>query len=245
MQSFWQLDNDPQVMRSDFLNQVTHAADSWLSKPEWMGARVDPAPVLEPGEQITLGFDGAVRDDSTALVACRVSDGFLWPVQVWEKPALVSDWQVDRADVHRAVDEMFERYRVIGFYADPPYWQDAVDTWTQKYGHRLVVGIGGRPIEWWTNRPSAMVAALERFHSAVLDRTLAHGGDGEDVLTAHVLNARNREGRAGFTIAKEHPKSDRKIDAAMAAVLAYECRADAVAKGYGVTRRRKVKAAAF
>lgn len=242
MQSFWQLDNDQQLMRSDFLNQVTHAADSWLSKPEWT-AVLDMEKVVTPADEITLGFDGAVRDDSTALVACRVSDGHLWLVACWEKPPLDPDWQVDRSDVHRAVDEVMASHKVVGFYADPPWWQDAVDTWQQKYGHRLGVGVGGRPIEWWTNRPQAMVAALERFHSAVLNHDLSHNGN--ETLQAHILNARNREGRAGFTIAKEHPKSDRKIDAAMAAVLAYECRADAVARGYGATRKRKVKAAAF
>jgi len=92
--------------------------------------------------------------------------------------------------------------------------------------------VQARPIEWWTNRPTAMVAALERFHSAVLNGELSHGGD--STLAAHVLNARRRVGRAGVTIAKEHPKSARKIDAAMAAVLAFECRSDAVAQGAAV-----------
>jgi hypothetical protein len=51
------------------------------------------------------------------------------------------------------------------------------------------------------------------------------------VLTRHALNARRRISRSGVTIAKEHPGSPRKIDAVMAAVLAYECRQDAVALG--------------
>jgi hypothetical protein len=32
---------------------------------------------------------------------------------------------------------------------------------------------------------------------------------------------------------KEHPESSRKIDAALAAVLAWQCRVDAMAKGLG------------
>lgn len=248
MHSFWQLDNDPQVMRADFLNQVTHAADSWLSQPEWSAVKDESARIVD-GDMVTLGFDGAVRDDSTALAMCRVSDGHVELVDVWEKDPRDPDWQVDRGKVHAAVADAMGRFDVIGFYCDPPYWQDAVDSWTQQYGHRMRVGLPSRPLEWWTNRAPAMVAALERFHSAVLNGDLSHRGEVDrlaSTLTTHVLNARNREaGRSGFAIAKEHPKSDRKIDAAMAAVLAYECRADAVAKGYGQPRKRRVKAAAF
>jgi hypothetical protein len=247
MQSFWQLDNDPQVMRADFLNQVTHAADSWISQPEWSAVE-DSTRRLVEGDTVTLGFDGAVRDDATALAVCRVSDGHLELVDCWEKDPRDPDWQVDRGAVHRAVAEAMERFTVVGFYCDPPYWQDAVDTWTEKFGRLMRVGIPARPLEWWTNRNPAMVAAIERFHSAVLNGDLSHRGEADrlsSILTTHVLNARTRESRSGFTIAKEHPKSDRKIDAAMAAVLAYECRADAVAKGFGQVRKRRVKAAAF
>ena len=63
--------------------------------------------------------------------------------------------------------------------------------------------------------------------------------DGDAVLTRHVLNARRRVGRSGVTISKEYPKSPKKIDAAMAAVLAYECRADAVTAGLARTNRGK------
>ena len=78
------------------------------------------------------------------------------------------------------------------------------------------------------------------FHEAVLAKGLsfappdgAAGVDGAmaSTLTRHVLNARRREGRMGITISKEYPRSPKKIDAAMAAVLAYEARADAVASG--------------
>ena len=56
--------------------------------------------------------------------------------------------------------------------------------------------------------------------------------------THNVLNAR-RNGRIGVTISKEHPHSPRKIDGAMAAVLAYECRGDAVALGLARPPRRR------
>lgn len=229
--SIWDPDTDPQLSRADWLNQVTHASDSWLSSPEW-GACTDAARHLADKDIVCLGFDGSVRDDSTALVACRVSDGHLELLGCWE-PRGAEDPMVDRAAVSAAVAAAFDRFRVVGFYADPALWQGSVDDWTAAYGDRLTVRqVQARPIEWWTNRPTAMVAALERFHSAVLNRELSH--DGDSTLTAHALNARRRIGRAGVTIGKEHPKSPRKIDAAMAAALAFECRCDAVAQGAGV-----------
>ncbi|CAO0836652.1 Bacteriophage protein OS=Streptomyces microflavus OX=1919 GN=Smic_81360 PE=4 SV=1 [Streptomyces microflavus] len=44
-------------------------------------------------------------------------------------------------------------------------------------------------------------------------------------------------GNRHIGIGKEHPKSPKKIDAAMSATLAYEARADAVAAG--ITKRKK------
>jgi hypothetical protein len=46
-------------------------------------------------------------------------------------------------------------------------------------------------------------------------------------------------------IGKEHAKSPKKIDAAMSAVLAYECRADAVAAGITKRKKRSGKLVAF
>jgi hypothetical protein len=234
--SIWDPDADVQLSRSDWLNQITHASDSWLSSPQW-GACADATKHLADRDLVTLGFDGSWRDDASALVACRVTDGHLEPLGVWEPRGAGEDAQVDREAVDAAVRAAFDRFQVAGFYADPALWQDYIDSWTRQFGAKLRVRvIQQRPIEWWTNRPSAMVAALERFHSAVVGRQLTH--DGDSVLSAHVLNARRRVGRSGITIAKDHPKSARKIDAAMAAVLAYEARCDAVAQGVVPTARR-------
>jgi phage terminase large subunit-like protein len=231
----WDPATDPADARQYYLNLVTHAADSWLSYSEW-AACADLTRHLADRDVVTLGFDGSVRSDATALVACRVSDAHCEPLGVWEAPHRAPDgWQVDVKAVHAVVDLAFRRFAVIGFYADPPFFQDACDAWTVKYGRRLKVRASKeRPIEWWTNRPAAMVAALERAHTAVLGRALTH--DGDSALTAHAVNARRRVGRSGVTIGKEFPQSERKIDAVMAMVLAYEARCDAVAQGHAVPR---------
>jgi phage terminase large subunit-like protein len=79
------------------------------------------------------------------------------------------------------------------------------------------------------NRSYLVVRALEQIQSAVVDKELTH--DGSRALTRHILNARRRIGRSGLTIAKEHPDSRNKIDAAIAATLAYQARLQALSKG--------------
>jgi phage terminase large subunit-like protein len=235
----WDPQNDPSDSRRYWLNQVVAASDAWLAPNEW-GKVADATKSLAENDTVTLGFDGSVRDDSTALVACRVEDGHLELLGCWEKPdgPAGDGWQVDRQAVDAAVFAAFERLNVVGFYADPAYWADTIDRWMAEFGPRLRVRASQqRPLEWWTNRPKAMVDALERFHEAVLTQQLTH--DGGSVLTRHVLNARRRVGRSGITISKEFPGSPRKIDAAMAAVLAYECRGDAVTAGYARPRRQR------
>ncbi|MEV7425148.1 terminase [Streptomyces sp. NPDC091212] len=248
---FYDLRNDAADGKRYFLNSQQSSSDAWMDPDAWRLCRRDEE--IAAGELVTLGFDGSIRDDATALVACRVSDGHLQLLGVWEKPEGPEGdgWQVDRESVDFAVARAFERLDVAGFYCDPPHWQDYVDAWTRDHGEALQVrATQARPMEWWTNRPTAMEQALNRFVEAVEDQGLTWCGtdkvdDAESdharkgaALSRHVLNAKRRPmGRNRLGIGKEHPKSPKKIDAAMAATLAYEARADAVAAG--ITKRKK------
>jgi hypothetical protein len=236
---FYDTSNDVQDLRADYLNQITHAADSWLSEPE-MRAVSDLAKEIEPGDRITLGFDGSRKrtrgvTDATALVGCRLSDGHVFTIRVWEQPLKAKDWQVPVVEVLAEVAETFEKYDVVGFYADPAKWESHVADWEAAFGPRLKVqATRNHPIEWWMTggRSTLIVRALEKFHTAVVEGELTY--DGSSVLTRHALNARRRKTRSGIQIMKEHPDSANKIDAVIAAVLAWQCRLDAIAAGLAV-----------
>ncbi|MFF7023047.1 terminase [Streptomyces klenkii] len=238
--TIWDPSTDPQTARADFLNQITHASDSWISQPEWAGVTAADK-VVARGDEIVLGFDGSRKrnrgvTDATALVGCRVSDGHLFLLGCWEQPdgPFGADWQVPTVEVLAAVEDAFREYRVVGMYADPARWESHVAKWEADHGRRLKVKASvHHPIEWWMTggRSTFIVRALEKFRSSVVDGELSH--DGSSVLTRHILNARRRTSRAGIQIMKEHPDSPRKIDAAVAAVLAWQCRIDAMAKGLG------------
>lgn len=236
----WDLSTPPEDSRRFYLNQIAAATDSWLTDPEW-AARARPDLTVEKGDVITLGFDGSrsrVRGitDATALIGCRVADGHLFELGVWEQPdgPAGNEWRVPTGAVEAAVRSAFQHYRVVGFYADPARWETFVAGWEAQYGGQLRVRAHqGHPVEWWTDRLRPMISALDQFHSAVLDGDLSH--DGSFTLARHVLNARRRVTPSGTTVAKEHPESAKKIDAVIAAVLAWAARLDALAAGVTLT----------
>ena len=251
----WDPSTDPQDARRFYLNQVTHASNSWISSPEWRNCgpklneatREYPTPrQITPKEYITLGFDGSRsrtrgKTDATALIGCTVADGYLFEIAVWEHPQNVKEWQVPTIEVEARLRETFAKFNVIGFYADPAKWESYVADWEARYGKFLKVGRVNHPIEWWmTGGRSGLIAkALEQFHTAVVESELSH--DGSPTLTRHILNARRKVVHSTLQIGKSHPDSEDKIDAAVAAVLAWQARLDAVAKGYGKPKTGQIR----
>lgn len=227
-----------------FFNDSQGTENSWVQAYEWR-ARFNGERVVADGEAVTLGFDGSRKrgrgvTDATALVACTLSDGHVFPLDIWEQPAHVRDWEVPVADVLAAVDQAFDRYRVVGFYADPAKWESHVAGWEAKYGPKLALkSTAPHPIEWWMTggRSVFTVRALEKFRSAIIDGEMTH--DGSSGLTRHMLAARMVSSRSGVQIGKEHPTSERKIDAAVAATLAWQARLDALAKGIKPESQRR------
>ncbi|MFI1796365.1 hypothetical protein ACH427_03245 [Streptomyces sp. NPDC020379] len=216
-----------------YLNNIQENADGWLTKAEWDACFDDGDDPIQPGDQIAIGFDGSLRGDSTGLVGARLRDGKLFLLGLWENPRdpKQPDWEVDVLAVEAAVKKAFESYRVEWFYGDPPYWQEALGRWAIKYGD-------DRVYEFWTNKPTRMVQATERLHSAVAVGDVKH--DGNLDLTRHVLNAVTREVPQGILITKESPRSRKVIDLAVCAILAIEARADAIADGRMQLKRRRV-----
>lgn len=234
----WQTDADPQLSRSDWLNQITHATDSWITQPEW-AARADPTKHVADRDMITLGFDGSRgrargKPDATALVGCRVSDGHLFEVGVWEAGDNAWDeWSPPLVEIEAALRTAFHRWNVVGFYADPAKdWRSYVNKWEAEYGAKVTVKARrDHPFEWWMTDGAAgkVQAAVEALEGAIRNGDLTHSG--EHALTRHVLNARRRLGRGKLKLGKSNDYSPDKIDAAVAAVLAWQARLDALAGG--------------
>lgn len=219
---------DQAYLERVWLNRRVKSSTQAFDLTRWRELGRQDHPV-QPGDLIVLGFDGAQFYDATGLVATHVKTGYQWPIGVWERPHGVAEWQVPADQVDAAVRQAFADFKVWRLYADPPYWQSWIATWSGVFGEERV-------LEWWTNRRRQMAAALENFATAVLDGTLSHNGDA--TLARHVSNARrhdtpqrDEQGKPLWLIRKERPDSPHKIDLAMAAVLSWEARTDAIAAG--------------
>jgi hypothetical protein len=248
--SIYQPDTDVQLARSDWLNQITHASDAFLSQPTW-AAVADPTKVLADRDMVVLGFDGSRgrakgKPDATALIGCRVSDGHLYTIKVWEAGNFPNHgdgpapercdcwkcWAPPIADIEAQIAAQFEKYVVAAFYADPGKdWRSHVNQWEALYGERVQFKASpNHPFEWWMGggRSGLVERAIEQFESAVQNQDLSH--DGSTDLTRHVLNARRRLSHGKLALAKENDYSPNKIDAGVAAVLAYQARLDALVR---------------
>lgn len=240
IRTIWDPSQDVQVSRSDFLNQITHASDSWLSQPEWRAA-FNADKVVEEGEAIALGFDGSRgrnrgNADATALIGCRISDGFLFEIRVWEARMGDKDWMPSLFEVDATVEMAFARWKVIAFNGDPSGWQEPMARWEAKYGKRLKVKASqNQPIAAWPRgKDSRVEMHVETFRRMIANKEIQH--DGGPNLTRHVLNARRRVTRTGYLIHKAYPDSPDKIDAAYAAVMALKARTDSLRQGHDRAR---------
>ena len=233
-------DTDTQEARSNFLNQITHATDSWVSKPQ-VDAIEDLSKRIGQREAITLGFDGSRgrvkgKADATALIGCRVSDGHFFEIKIWEQPTGPAGrgWVVDQSDVDRTLRDIFSRFRVVGFYADPAGWTSQVAKWENEYGSEVEVKASREnPFTVWPTstgqKGKSITAAVEELRTAIENQDVSH--DGSSALVRHLLNARRRSTKTGYLLYKQYPDSPAKIDGVYAMTLAYKARNDALSKG--------------
>lgn len=242
---------DPRICADDeeaaryFLNKPLSSKDVWIpahvverqemARP---GEDVRGLYAMPEGTEITIGFDGSLNDDSTVLVASRMSDGFLWPIEIWEKPQGPAGnfWEVPRLDVVEMIKAAYRRFDVKRGYFDPHEWRSDIDALAEEFGEERV-------LKWETSSWTRAAGGLDLLRTDLMqggpDRVweddqgvrqrqtmgkVFHSGD--PVLVEHFNNAYVRKRGPHTLVRKEHDQSDRKIDSVMGAMLAYEARRD-------------------
>ena len=244
LKSILDIRNPPSRSRRFWFNQITATEDAWVSPQEW-DASADPAFEVQPKAIITLGFDGSLSDDDTALIGCHVDGDHLFSLGIWSPP---KNGEVDRRAIDRAVRAAFELYDVVGFYADLHPWESYIDAWTDEFvgappkSGLVVKSSLKQPIAWDMRdrggKLQKFTEACERLQAAIIEPGgLTH--DGSRRFRIHALNARRAPNKWGVSVRKEHRESARKIDAVPAAVLARLARMDYVA--LPPSRRRKAR----
>ena len=200
------------VFRQLRLGQWVTGSDAWLPWGAW-DALAAPDVVVERGSRVVLAFDGSASGDSTALVGCTVSEQpHVFVVGLWENPG-DPRWRVPRSDVDRAFDVAFDRFDVVELAADPWGWRSEIEAWEQRHGEKRV-------LQWNTAAAARMAPATDRFYAAVTEQTMTH--DANPDLGAHIAHCVAKRTPMGDLVSKDKRNSPRKIDAAVAAIIAFD-----------------------
>lgn len=200
------------VSRRFYLNQVVAVgAERWMPMGAW-DDRVDEREIPD-GAEVALGFDGSFDEDATAVVAVSIGENpHMQVVEVWERPEGNRDWRVPIEDVEEEIRLACKRWRVKELTADPYRWERSLQI---LQGERVAAEVTEFP-----QRPARMIPATTRFFEAVVNGTLTH--DGNPILRRHVSNAVLKVTSQGGHLTKDAKTSPRKIDSAVAAVMAYD-----------------------
>lgn len=167
----------PADKRRFFLNEIVVGESVLVDPIRWDFFACEDQ--LQAGDEIALGFDGSKYQDATALVAARRSDGRLFCLRIWERPAAALSWTVPAAEVDQVVAEVMGAYKVGYMFADPYRWQSYLDAWSARWPKQIV--------EFPTNVEQRMDKAIERFSTAFAGGEVTH--DGNERLAWHMKNA--------------------------------------------------------
>lgn len=237
--------NPLDVSKRYYLNWPEAAEDAWTTQQQWSKLS-DPAFYISDGDDITMGFDGSRVNDATALIGCHIETGFTFSLGIWEtddgrRPIPVSE-------VNAAVEAAMKRWHVCAFFADVNEWEEHTKiTWREMFEEDLPVwavpaGRDPQPVAWdMRSHIAEFTMACEMVLGEIESGTFVH--DGDSFLGRHVTNARRRPNRWGISIAKESPKSSRKIDACVAMIIARHARRLVLSSKNFKEEKKKIEAA--
>jgi phage terminase large subunit-like protein len=195
--------------RTKRLNQWVDTITAWLPAGAWDDRRSDRE--LRQGANVVLGFDGSRSQDCTALIAVTIEpDPLIDVIGLWEKPFDDEEWRVPRGEVKDAIREACRNYKVAEIAWDEWIWNDAAEELTDE----------GLPVVIFPQNMTRMSPATQRFYEAVTTGKLEHTGNPR--LARHFQNCQVKSDSRGSRIVKDSKNSPRKIDAAVAAVMAFD-----------------------
>ncbi len=202
--------------RTKRCNQWVSSQSAWLPAGAWdkLGAEVE----IQTDEDYVLGFDGSYASDSTALVVCTIPQGQELPkvklVRTWEKNFGVDDdsWRVPMDEVKQTIIDYVQEYPRVREIACDPYRWAAMMQELDEMGLPIV--------EYKTNLLNLMIPATQKVFDAVVEAKLVH--DGNPALSRHIENCVIKTDHRGQRVTKEHSNSKKKIDNAIAFIIAYD-----------------------
>jgi phage terminase large subunit-like protein len=195
-------------------NQWVSSVETWLPAGSWDECAGEVN--LTSDDEIVLGFDGSYNGDASVIVGAVVPRGDepvkVFMVKAWEKDLEHDgpEWRVDIGEVEQTVLDFCQKHNVKEIACDPFRWQRSMEFLENQ----------GLPVVAFPQSPQRMIKACAGFFDAVAEKRLIH--DGDALLARHISNTAIKLTPAGPHIKKENPNSPRKIDAAVAAILAVD-----------------------
>jgi phage terminase large subunit-like protein len=202
--------------RTKRCNQWVSSKNAWLPAGMWDTLEAE----VEVGSDVdvVLGVDGSFNGDTTAIVAVTVPKSaedkpHVFLVKAWEKqPDDVDDWRVDTLEVEQTIIDFCQSFRSVKEIAfDPFRWQRSM---------AVLQDLGLPVVEWPSTSPRRMIPACQKVFDSVTEAKLTHNGD--PLLARHLDNCVLKIDNMGARIVKESRNSNRRIDAAVAFVIAYD-----------------------
>lgn len=203
----------PKVRRSEYERArlgrwVETDVEAWLPPGAWAARSTGQR--IAPGTDVVLALDGSFSQDTTALVAATVSAcPHLDVIGLWQAPPNAPDWRVDVLAVEQAIRNAARTFRVVEVAADPFRWQRSLQ----------VLASDGLPVVEHPQTSARMSPAITELREAVINAQMTQSGDVE--LSRHVTNARLQDDARGVRLVKPSKNSTRRIDLAVAAVMAH------------------------
>jgi phage terminase large subunit-like protein len=198
--------------RTKRCNQWVSSAVSWLPTGAWDTCAGDTS--LE-GKDYVLGLDGSFSGDATVVTFATIEEvPQVGIVGAWEKDPNIHDdtWRVDVLEVEETIRQFVKANPNVKEIACDPY------RWTRTM--QVLMEEGYPIVEYPSTNARRMVPACAKFYDAVVDGKMIH--DGNPLLARHLMNAVIKVDQLGPRIVKENRASQRRIDAAVAAVLAFD-----------------------
>ena len=201
------------MSRRFYLNQVVAVeGERWMPMDLWDQCAKDYK--IPDRAEVVLAFDGSFSMDATALVACELGETpHLEVVACWENPNHNDrEFRIPIEDVEDAIRQACKRLRVRELTADPYRWARSMQLLESE---RVA-----RDVSEFPQRPARMIPATTRLKEAVINGTVTQSGDPD--LRRHVANAVEKVNSQGGMIFKDTKSSPRKIDLAVAAIMAFD-----------------------
>jgi len=185
------------------LNQWVRTQESWLPPGSWHKCRSDLA--IDPEMPSFVGIDMALKHDSIAIVIAQPrEDRVICRAKIWHP----KDEGVDVAEVEHHLRHLHKTHKISEFAFDPAYFMRSAE----------ILMDDGLPMVEFPQTGNRMIPACGNLYELIVAGKIAH--DGSPTYTDQILSAAQRMTDNGWRLSKN--KSRRKIDAAIATVMAVD-----------------------